>query len=175
MEIHLETERLILRQFTLEDVDLLMELDSDPEVTRYINGGKPPEREKAQDFVEFVISGYAENPSRGFFIALEKPSLEFIGWFHYRPDRRMTDHMEIGYRLFKAAWGRGLATEGSKALIEDGFSRGIHKVSGCTLKANVPSQNVLRKIGLELVEEYEEQRVPMDDKSALLFARDFEA
>ncbi|MFD0598013.1 GNAT family N-acetyltransferase [Catellatospora coxensis] len=49
MDCYLETARLILRRFTADDVDALYDLDADPAVTRYINGGRPTPREQVRD------------------------------------------------------------------------------------------------------------------------------
>ena len=167
MKVHLETARLVLREFTNEDAGLLMDLDSDPEVVRYINGGLAPNFADQEVAIQRILEGYLATPGYGFFVALEKLSLEFIGWFHFRPDRRFPEFMEIGYRLKKSAWGRGLATEGSQALIDQGRARGLTLFSGCAMKANHASIHVLEKVGLKLYEEYQEQRFPGEDKTAV--------
>lgn len=168
MKIHLETERLVLREFTLDDIELLVELDSDPDVMRYLTNGLPQDEAVQRQFIERIKVGYANHPGFGFFAALEKPSLEFVGWFHYRPDYSAPEYMEIGYRLKKSAWGRGLATEGSLALIDQGRTIGVTLVSGRAMKANQASLHVLEKLGLKRVEEYEEVRFPGEDKTAVL-------
>ena len=168
MKIHLETERLTLREFTLDDIESLVDLDSDPDVMRYITDGRPQNEAHQRDFLEKIRVGDAQHPGFGFFAALEKLNLEFAGWFHYRPDRGAPEYMEIGYRLKKSAWGRGLATEGSRALIDQGFSVGVTLVSGRAMKANQASVHVLQKLGLKIVEEYQEPRFPGEDKTAVL-------
>ena len=167
MTVHLETDRLVLREFIHDDYRLLADLDSDPEVLRYLAVAPPTESEQ-RDAVARCISSYRKYPGFGFYIALEKPALTFIGWFHFRPDRKNPEDMEIGYRLKRSAWGRGLATEGSRALIERGWKQGVTSVSGRTAKRNLMSRNVLEKCGLRLVEEYDEPRIPGEDKTAIL-------
>ena len=125
VEIFLETERLILRRFTPDDVDPLVELDSDPEVMRYINGGRPTPREEIEtDILPWFLHYYESYPGYGFWAVVEKSSGEFIGWFHFRPQPEdPPDQPELGYRLRRSAWSRGYGTEGSRALIREGFGR----------------------------------------------------
>ncbi len=121
----METERLILRRFTPDDVDLLVELDSDPDVMRYINGGRPTPREEIEtDILPWFLHYYETYPGYGFWAVIEKSSGEFIGWFHFRPQPEdPSEQPELGYRLRRSAWGKGYGTEGSRALIRAGFAR----------------------------------------------------
>jgi RimJ/RimL family protein N-acetyltransferase len=124
MQIFLETERLVLRQFTEDDVDSLVELDGDPDVMRFINGGRPtPRQEIENDVLPTFLDYYERFPGYGFWAAVEKSAGRFVGWFHFRPaERAHPDEIELGYRLRKSAWGKGYATEGSRALIQKGFA-----------------------------------------------------
>src|SRR4051794_17433344 len=118
-EVFLRTERLVLRKFTADNVDLLVELDSDPEVMLYVTGGLPTSREDIiNDFLPAFLSYYDRYAGFGFWAAIESATDEFVGWFHLRPaPEDPPDVVELGYRLRRAAWGRGFATEGSRALI----------------------------------------------------------
>ena len=71
-----------------------------------------------------VFLGYCQQfEGYGFWAALEKAAGEFLGRFHFRPrEEAGPDEAELGYRLRKSAWGRGYATEGSRALISKGFT-----------------------------------------------------
>src|SRR5256885_13740549 len=116
MDIFLETERLILRRFTPDDVDNLVELDSDPDVMRFINGGRPTARARIVDeFLPAFLSYYERYAGFGFWAAIEKSSGAFVGWFHFRPAPESPEgEVELGYRLRKSVWGKGYATEGSR-------------------------------------------------------------
>lgn len=147
----LETERLTLRWITESDADLLVELDSDPAVMRYLDRGEPTTRERAETyFLPRMLSHPRRNPGYGFFIAHEKASGEFLGWFHLRPDiDGPADEPELGYRLRQAAWGKGYATEGSLALVEKAFTElGAKRVFAITMAVNSGSRRVMEKAGL---------------------------
>ena len=81
MQIFLETERLVLRQFTEDDVDNLVELDSDPDVMHFITGGRPtPRREVESDVLPMFLDYYERFAGYGFWAAMEKSSGRFVGW-----------------------------------------------------------------------------------------------
>ena len=151
MDVFLETQRLILRRFTSADVDNLIELDNDPDVMRYINGGMPTSRAEIEhDRLPAYMSYYQRFAGFGFWAAIEKSSGAFIGWFHFRPEPNgPQDEVELGYRLRKSAWGNGYATEGSRALIAKGFAEfGVRRVFATTMVVNTASRRVMEKSGL---------------------------
>jgi RimJ/RimL family protein N-acetyltransferase len=148
----LATARLRLREFTLNDVDRIAQLDSDREVMRFISYGEPTPR---TTIAERVLPGwlkYYEGSERiGVWAAELLATDEFIGWFHLRPDRIAPEEQELGYRLRREFWRQGFATEGALALIEDGFiTSQFAKITARTLLGNVGSQRVMQKIGLTL-------------------------
>ncbi|MDQ6672508.1 MAG: GNAT family N-acetyltransferase [Chloroflexota bacterium] len=154
MDVFLETERLLLRCFTMNDVHNIVALDGDPDVMRYISGGLPTPREEIEtDILPAWLSYYERFASYGFWAAHEKSSGEFLGWFHFRPPPgHPPDDVELGYRLRKPGWGKGYATEGSRALIAQGFAnQGVRRVFGFTMVVNAASRRVMEKAGLKLV------------------------
>lgn len=125
MSIYLETGRLTLRRFTEADEDDLVELDSDPEVMRFINGGRPTAREEVRDrILPTLFEVYARSADFGYWAAQERSTGRFLGWFHFRlpADEPDGGDVELGYRLRRPEWGKGYATEGSRALIHKGFT-----------------------------------------------------
>jgi RimJ/RimL family protein N-acetyltransferase len=155
MDVFLETDRLLLRQFTQADLDNLVELDSDPEVMRWINGGRPTPRDQLQEDLTWYIGYYSRFPGYGFWAAVEKSSGDFLGWFHFRPNPHedaSLDEPELGYRLRKSAWGKGYGTEGSRALIRKGFTElGVRRVVASTDTVNIASRRVMEKSGMVVV------------------------
>src|SRR5512137_2561184 len=116
--IVLETPRLRLRHIVPADLDALVELDADPQVMRYISYGEPTPRARyEQEYLPRFLAYYTSTPRLGYWIAETRADDEFIGWFHLRPDRIDAGEQEIGYRLRRAAWGQGYATELGRALV----------------------------------------------------------
>ena len=157
MTDYVQSERLVLRQFTSHDADLLIELDSDPAVMRYLTGGEPSLSDDVvrDEVIPSLLAAYERwNDRFGLFAAYEKEGGAFIGWFCLRPERTgPLDEVELGYRLRQDAWGKGYATEGSRALVDKGFSElDVSTVWGETMASNVSSQNVMQKVGMSVVE-----------------------
>jgi RimJ/RimL family protein N-acetyltransferase len=159
VEVFLETDRLVLRRFTAADVDNLVDLDGDPEVMRFLTGGRPTPRDVIRDdILPAFLQYYDRFAGYGFWAAIEKSTGEFLGWFHFRPhDGASLDEPELGYRLRRSAWGKGYATEGSRALIRKGFTElGVRRVVASTMAVNVASRRVMEKAGMKLVRTYHE-------------------
>ncbi|MER7848444.1 GNAT family N-acetyltransferase [Kitasatospora sp. NPDC096077] len=152
MAIYLETERLTLRRFTADDADLLIELDGDPAVMRFLSGGEATPAEVVREsHLPNIIAGYRRwGGELGLFAAFEKDGGAFIGWFCLRPGKDgPKDEAELGYRLRRAAWGKGYATEASRALLRKGFGElGLRMVWAATMVLNHGSRNVMEKVGM---------------------------
>jgi len=151
-----ETERLRLRRFTSDDVDLLVGLDSDPEVMRFLTGEPTPREEIENVVLPAILKVYDENPELGTFAAFEKGGGAFIGWFGMQPTGQ-AKAVGVGYRLNRSAWGKGYATEGTKALIAKAFTElGMERVRADTMAVNHRSRAVMRRSGLRFVRVYHE-------------------
>ncbi len=153
MRPYLETERLALRHFTDSDADDLVDLDSDPEVMRYLTGRPTPREEILTEVLPWFLNFHLRFQGFGFFAAIERATGDFLGWFHFRArSDDPPDRVELGYRLRRAAWGRGYATEGSLALIRKGFTElGVRQVYAQTMAVNTRSRRVMEKAGLRHV------------------------
>ncbi|MDX6223970.1 MAG: hypothetical protein QOE64_346, partial [Frankiales bacterium] len=150
----LSTERLVLREFTSASAPLLVELDSDPEVMHFITGGKPtPPNEIEDDYLPAFLAYYVREHGYGFWAAELRTTGEFLGWFHLRPPPGApVDEPELGYRLVRSAWGRGLAAEGSRALVDYAFTRcAAARVVAETMAVHTASRRVMEKCGMSLV------------------------
>lgn len=158
------TARLWLRHVQPEDLDDLIALDSDPEVMRFISGGKPNTRadylgqgDQTKPGLLARMTAYSNqdppNP-QGYFSAFMGEARRFVGWFHLRPSVFDPEVPELGYRLSRAVWGQGLASEGSRALVAYAFDTlGVAAVDACALPDNAASIAVMRKFGMRLVGE----------------------
>jgi RimJ/RimL family protein N-acetyltransferase len=167
MKVVLETERMLLREFTEQDADLLFALDNDPEVMFFINGGGPVSRsEIVEETLPAFLAYHSQGPWFGFWAALEKVSGNFLGWFHFRPGEHSADP-EVGYRLHRFAWSQGLATEGTRALIERGFENpAVERIYAETMAVHTASRRVMEKAGMRLVRTFHANwpvRIPGDE------------
>lgn len=165
MHVHLETPRLVIRQFTPDDAPSLYELDSDPAVVRYVGGRSCSDVEAYRDRISTIYAGYyGRYASLGVWAVIERVSGEFLGWVCLRPahDYRYAaeaqfaaDEAELGYRLRQSAWGRGYATEASQAVIARGWdTEPIAAVVSSALRDNRASWRVMEKCGLRFVREF---------------------
>lgn len=157
----LETDRLTLRPFTDTDADaeLAFELDSDPEVMRYIGPFALPTVAAYRERIRDVWLPQCTSPTRGVFAVCEKEGGAFVGWVFVRPAplhrfaaeigwNRTTD-MELGYRYRRAAWGRGYATEAARPLISAALADSdVTAVVATALVTNVGSWRVMEKLGM---------------------------
>ncbi len=139
------TARLRLRGFRQDDLAALVEMNRDPEVMRYIRavGSEEEETRKAAA----LISDNQDRPL-GIWAAEDREDRGFLGaaMLIRLPD---ADDIEVGYRLVKAAWGRGLATEAALCLRDHGFEElGLEEIVAVADPGNTASHKVLRKIGL---------------------------
>ena len=152
MHIIFETERLILRRFTEADTKLLLYLNTDPEVLKYLH--EIPLKDEAhslQILKTVILPQYEKNLGR-WAIHL-KENNEFIGWcgLKYRPE---LDEIDLGYRLIKAAWGKGYATEAASHTLKYGLEiLGLKTITGRAHIENTASIKVLEKIGMDYISE----------------------
>ena len=179
MKVYLETDRLILRQFTVDDADELLALDSDPEVLRYVGTQPLPDREAYRQLIRVkFLDYYAQSEAYGYWAVIEKASGTFLGWFHLRPalDYRYAAEagyrrgdLDLGYRFRRSAWGKGYATEGARALVHKALAElGAPRVVATALVANRASTRVLEKAGLKRSEQF---ALPGYEQPAVLYTR----
>ena len=147
----------MLRRFTADDLANIVALDGDPAVMRYISGGAelPPDEQPAE-LLPYWLEYYERGDRYGFWAAIERSTGAFIGWFHLRPlDEDPDDEPELGYRLVSSSWGKGYATEGSRALIDKAFIEfGASRVHASTMAVNAGSRRVMEKAGMRFVRSF---------------------
>jgi len=160
MKIIAETERLILRELVVEDETAMFELDSDPEVHRYVGNSPVESIEQIQDIIEFIQKQYEEN-GVGRWAVIEKSSNKFIGWAGLKLFKNeMNNHSnfyELGYRLIKSYWGKGYATEAALASVKYGIEKlGLKEIYAMTDVDNINSKKVLEKAGFKYIETFDD-------------------
>ena len=146
MIIPLETERLIFRNWNAADLETLHSLCADPSVMQFVGDGKPWSRERTE---QFVAHAREMSQSLGFcqWPVIHKDRSVLIGFCGFVP---ASDGAEIGWRLAKEYWGRGLATEAARAGLKHGFETlGFQRVIATGQSPNRASLRVVEKIGLK--------------------------
>jgi RimJ/RimL family protein N-acetyltransferase len=146
----LETQRLVLRPFTLDDVDAHGRIFSDPLVTRFLPRG-PYAADQARDVALRTVSYFIEHWKQhgfGVWAVIDRASGALIGQCGLNTLEEAPE-VEVLYLLDRLYWGRGLATEAAQVSVNVGFDLvGLQRIVGLTHPDNVASQRVLQKIGL---------------------------
>jgi RimJ/RimL family protein N-acetyltransferase len=148
----IETERLLLRPFTPDDLDEFALLCADPEVMRYIGTSEAQSRERAGMRFHALIKHWNDHEF-GLWAVIEKAGAEFTGFcgLQYLDN---TLEIEVGYRLAKRFWGMGFATEAASASLRFGFEElAVDRIVAVVQPENVASCRVVEKIGLRYVKD----------------------
>jgi RimJ/RimL family protein N-acetyltransferase len=145
----LETARLILRDFKPEDLnDYHQQIYRDPDVTRFLPGGKPRPIDDTKAILDFSIE-HGEKHGFTLLAVLDKADQQFMGhcglvYLHGSPD------VELAYAFGKAFWGKGIASEAARACLRYGFeSAGLDHILALAETDNLASQRVMQKIGMQ--------------------------
>ncbi|MFC1224967.1 GNAT family N-acetyltransferase [Pedobacter sp. BG31] len=155
MKIFAETERLILRELMPADAEGMFELNSDPDVHRYLGNKPVTSIEQSIAEIEFIRKQYVEN-GIGRWAVIEKTSGNFLGWSGLKLITETTNnhinYYDLGYRFSKRFWGKGYATETAMAVIDYGFTElKLNEIIGIADINNLGSIYVLEKVGLKRV------------------------
>lgn len=161
MKFYLETERLILREFRESETEGVFELDSNPEVHKYLGKNPITTYKQAEGIITFFEEQYKER-GIGRFAAFEKASGEFIGWSGLKLNtgekealNGFTNFVDIGYRLIPKFWGKGYASESAFACLDFGFKEMNYDIIyGAADVENIGSNKILQKIGLQFINQF---------------------
>jgi len=148
MKTLIETERLLLREITLDDKEEMFQLHANPEVQKYT--GEPPlaSIEEMEEAIRTRIDDY-QKYGYGRWATFLKKGMEFIGWsgLAYLPE---FDEIDLGYRFLPKYWGMGFATEASHAILKYGFDKlELGRIIAIAMKENTASIRVMEKVGME--------------------------
>ncbi len=140
----IETERLLLRKFVLDDSDDLTKICNNYNIYKYtMNLPYPYEKQNAIDFINFL----SENPDNNIFAITDKNTGTLYG--NVSIGLKKHGKGEIGYFVGEEYWGKGIATEATKAIIEYGFNHlNLHKIYARHLEENKASGRVMQKTGM---------------------------
>lgn len=155
----LHTRRLLLVPLADRHLDLEVQLDSDPEVLRYLSERVPTRDEVADSHAQRMALG-RKVPGLGYWMAFETKAGDFVGLMMlppaHGPDQPDDPGVaDLGYRLLRRYWRRGLATEASRALLRHAFlTVGVRRVIAQTMAVNAASRGVMTSAGLSYVRTY---------------------
>jgi ribosomal-protein-alanine N-acetyltransferase len=163
MNLILETERLILREMLPSDAAALFEMDSNPNVHKYLWNKPLTSIDGVYQYIEMVRNQYLEN-NIGRFVVVLKDTNELIGWAGLKYNTEKVNNKvhfyDIGYRLNEKFWGKGYASEASFAWLDYGFNvMKIKVMEAAAHTDNIASNRILQKIGLKMTEKYLEEGV----------------
>jgi len=164
MKIYAETERLILRELLPSDVDGMFELDSDPEVHKYLGNKPVQDKQQIVAVIDFIRKQYVDY-GIGRWAIMDKKTDEFMGWAGLKYVTEETNGQrnfyDLGYRLIRRHWGKGIATEAAQASLEYGFNdMKLEKLHGIADCQNIGSNKILTKIGFNLVDTFNFDDIP---------------
>ena len=154
MNIIIETNRLLLRNFTDLDAALIYELNLDPDVIRYTHDPIKDLAHASEILEKVIIPQYVLN-NHGRWAVHVRSTLEFLGWcgLKYRTE---LNEIDLGYRFKKEGWGNGYATEAAYASIQYGFEKlGLQRIVARAEIDNIGSWKVLEKCGMTYIRDEE--------------------
>lgn len=147
----LETERLYLKHFTIDDAEMLYDMHQDPAITKYTGDPIPWDSvELVRSILNDTIMPQYENKIGRWAVHLKKDDT-FIGWCGLK---QVGNEIDLGYRFIQQHWGKGYAGESAKAVLDYGVQMQLPNIIGRASVANVASVRVLEKIGLTFKEFY---------------------
>lgn len=154
-----DSARLSYRLLTPQDAQLLADLDSDPEVMKYITGGQTNSLEEVKAVYIPRLTEYTDEiKGWGLWGCFELQNKAFIGWILVRPanffsEQRNDQDLELGWRFKQASWGKGFATEAAQHLIPDLIAANpiLTHLSAIAEEENLGSINIMKKLGMSYV------------------------
>lgn len=163
MKIHIETPRLIIREIRESDEAGLFELDSNPNVHRYLGNEPVTNIEQIRAVIKMIHQQYIDN-GIGRWAILDKETNAFIGWTGFKlvkdEHNGQINFYDLGYRLIEDYWGKGIATEAALACLDYAFNElGFTEIIGMCDVENLASRNVLEKSGMKYIENFDREGV----------------
>lgn len=145
----IETARLVIRPFSLGDVDDYFAFASDPEVTRYLRWGPHPNRESTADFLQNVLKGYANGEDEAWGIEL-KTEGKLIGTIHLMELNRDHQKAHIGVVLARPRWQQGYAKEAVRAVLHHALTvLELHRIEAFCITENYAAIRLLEAVEMQ--------------------------
>ena len=144
----LETERLVFRKFTLDDLDKLVELRSDAAVIKYLGGKRLQNPEAIEKRLQAYINAY-EKYGYGVCATIWKETGAMIGWSGLMPLEELGE-TEVGYGMIKEFWRMGIGYESAQAWLNYGFeTAGLERIVALSIPENTNSWRIMEKCGMK--------------------------
>jgi ribosomal-protein-alanine N-acetyltransferase len=141
----LTTQRLRLRQLTHDDADAMMAIYGSPDVLRYLSIAPVDTREKAIGLIDWLNGNYQRHEAVDWAITLNNDLIGTCGAYGWDRENRRVD---IGYHVLPSHWGRGYATEATRAILRWSFDHlDVHRIQADCTEGNIASERVLLKCG----------------------------
>ena len=158
MKIVAETDRFFLREILPSDIDGMFELDSDPEVHKYLGNNPVSNRVQIVDTINFVRQQYMDY-GIGRWAIIDKKTNEFMGWSGLKFVTELTNkhqnYYDLGYRLIRKYWRQGIATETAMIALDYAFNvLNVEAVYAAASIENIGSNKILQRIGLNFIETF---------------------
>jgi [ribosomal protein S5]-alanine N-acetyltransferase len=152
MTVIFESNRLLFRLFTMDDAELIYQLNADPEVTRFTFDPMHSIEQATRVLEQTILPQYALYNYGRWAVHL-KHDLSFIGWCGLKY-RREQNEVDLGYRFARHAWGKGYATEAAFASLRYGLDKlGLQRIVGRAVVGNLASLHVLEKCNMKYIGE----------------------
>ena len=163
--LFIETDRLLIRPFTMDDIEPAYNMNLDADVNKYTgDGGVVSKKEIERRIIEDVLGDYGKHGYGRLAVELKSEN-KFIGFtgLKYLDDM---DEVDLGYRFMKKYWRKGIATESAQACVNFGFETlRLNRIIAMVLPNNVNSIRVLEKLNFEY-----EKDIIEDDQLAKIYS-----
>lgn len=164
MNVLIETERLLIRPLEITDYTGMFEMDSDPEVHRYVGNEPVKNIERIKEVIGMVRQQY-EDFGIGRWAVIEKATNDFAGWTGFKfmtgPINNHNNFHDFGYRLARRFWGLGYATEAGQAALSYGIQTlNFKDIYAMTDIDNAASRRVLEKLRFKHIETFDYDAEP---------------
>jgi ribosomal-protein-alanine N-acetyltransferase len=155
MKMICSTTRLYLREFedTDKDADFILEMNSQPEVLKYLHERTLTSTADAKQILrEHILPQYPLGLGR--WAVHRKADYAFLGWCGLKQRAERNNEIDLGYRFLPAHWGQGVAYEAAEAVIQYGLNElKLPEINACAHIENMASLRILEKLGMTYIRE----------------------
>lgn len=161
MKIIFESKNFIFREFEIEDVDLIYELDSEPEIHKYLTSIPMKNKTEAELVITYFRNHYKQF-NLGRWAIIRKSDNNFIGWAGIKFEKEIvmnrSNFYDFSGRIMKKFWQKGYSREVAKSCLNFGFEKlQLNEIIAMSRVDNYLSNNLLQKVGFECLDNFEFQ------------------